>query len=132
MAFYNKKEQLYLEKDVLGVSLGVSLLQASDRMQFPRNETPNNVVLWPIVFANKNLTSAETDHSSIEREALGTPHDLETFHHYYFSHEVSVITEHKLLVAIFEKDTACLLHRLQRILLQIHQYNIRLLYKPVP
>ena len=40
-----------------------------------------------------------------------------------------MITDHKLLATIFRKDDASLSHRLQRILLWIHQYNIRILYK---
>ena len=36
MAFYNGKEQLYLETDALDVSLGASLLQGKGELQFPR------------------------------------------------------------------------------------------------
>ena len=39
-------------------------------------------------------------------------------------------TDDKLLSAIFKNDVASLPHRLQRILLQIHWQNIRILYKP--
>ena len=38
MKFYNEKEQPCLETDVLGVSLGVGLLQVKDRMWFPKDE----------------------------------------------------------------------------------------------
>ena len=43
-----------------------------------------------------------------------------------------MITDCKLLVAVFKKDVESLSHCLQRILLWIHQYNIRTLYKPGP
>ena len=43
-----------------------------------------------------------------------------------------MIPNHKLLVVIFKKDVASLSYWLQRILLRIHQYNIRILYKPKP
>ena len=59
----------------------------------------------------------ESHYSNTEREALGIQHGLEKFHHYYFTHEVSITTDHKLLVAIFKKDVLILLHRFQRILL---------------
>ena len=62
-------------------------------------------------------------YSNIEREALDILHALEKFHHYCFAHEVNIITNHKPLVAILEKDVTGLLHRLQEILLSIHQYN---------
>ena len=50
MAFFNEKEQLYLETDVSGVSLKATLLQARDGMQFPKDEASNNMALQPIVF----------------------------------------------------------------------------------
>ena len=43
-----------------------------------------------------------------------------------------MITDHKPLVATFKKDVASLSHRLQRILVQIVQYNIRIQDKPGP
>ena len=36
MAFYNKKEQLYLETDALGVGIGVRLLQVRDGNAIPK------------------------------------------------------------------------------------------------
>ena len=46
--------------------------------------------------------------------------------------EVSIITDHKLLVAIFKTDVATLSQRLQRILLRIYQYRVRIIYKSGP
>ena len=85
MAFYNKKYQFYLEMDVLDVDLGSSLLEVRDRMQFPRNEAPNNAAIWSIAFASKSLTSTETWYSNNEREALGILCGLEKFHYYCFN-----------------------------------------------
>ena len=53
MASYNKKEKLHLETNMAGVVSGASFLQVWDRLQFPRNEAPNNATLKPIVFAIK-------------------------------------------------------------------------------
>ena len=53
MVFYNENLNLYLETDVLEVSLGSSHLQERDRMYLPRNEALNNAVLWAIVFTAK-------------------------------------------------------------------------------
>ena len=44
MALYNRKEQLYLEADATYVGLDTSL-QVRDRVQLPRNETTNTVLL---------------------------------------------------------------------------------------
>ena len=59
-------------------------------------------------------------------------HGLKKFHHYSFSREDHVITDHKPLVAIFKKDVAMLLQCIQLILLKINQYMVQMLYKPGP
>ena len=68
MAFYNRKEQLYLETYAIGKGLQASLLRVRDRIKFIRNEPPNNATLWPIPFADKSLTNAEPHYSNIKRE----------------------------------------------------------------
>ena len=85
MAFLSKKEQVYVKRDVLGVSLIASPLQLRDDMWFPRNEVPDHVVLWPLAFASKCLTGAEKCYSNIEREAIDILHGLEKFHYYCFT-----------------------------------------------
>ena len=70
-------------------------------------------ILRPIAFASKSLPSAEQRYSNITREALGILHGLERFHHYCFAKEVSIITDHKPLVAIFKKDVVSLSQRIQ-------------------
>ena len=59
-------------------------------------------------------------------------HGLEKFHHYCFVREVSIITDHKPLVAIFKKDVAILSQCIQHILIRIQQYWVRIIYKPGP
>ena len=78
-----------------------SRLSASERWNIvPKNEPPDNTTLQIIQFASMSLTSAETSYSNIGREALGLLHGLQKFHHYCYDHEVSMITDHKPLVAI--------------------------------
>ena len=98
----------------------------------PRNNTPNNTVLQPNAFESKSLRMADINYSNTEREGLSSLYGLETFHHYCFIHEVSMIIDHKPLVTICGNDASSLSHRLHRILLWIHQYNIRILYKTEP
>ena len=77
MALYNEKKQLYLEIDIYSVRLGASLLQARDRMWYPRYKAPKNTVQQTIVFASRSLTSTETHYSIIQRELLCKLHGLE-------------------------------------------------------
>ena len=57
-------------------------------------------------------------------------HGLEKNHHYCFARDISIITNYKSLVAIFKKDIATLSQQIQCILLWIHQYWVRIIYKP--
>ena len=72
-------------------------------MQFLKAEALENKVLLPVVSVSKSLTSAETGYSNTERETLGIHYDLEKFHHYCFSHDISMIPDHKMWVAIFKR-----------------------------
>ena len=108
MKFYNDSKPLYLETDASGVSHGAAMLQLCDNMACQKGLAPNNIILHPIAFASKSLTSVEWRYSNIGCEALGILHGFEKFHHYCFGREVLVITEHKPLVAMFKKDVATL------------------------
>ena len=111
------------------MGLGATLLQTRDGMTCPKDTAPDNTILRPIAFASKSLTSAEWKYSNIEKKALGILHGLKKFHHYCFARDVSIITDHKPLAAMLKKDIATMLQQIQCILLQIHQYRVRIIYK---
>ena len=123
------KKKLYLKTDASCIGLGTSLLQLRDDLQFPWDEAPDNRALHPTAFASKSLTSKEMRYDKTEREALALLHSLEKFHHYCLACKVSIITDHKPLLAILRKEVATLPQRLQQILLCINQYTIRILHK---
>ena len=129
MKFCIETQPLYLEVDTSEVMRGATLLQTRSGTSCPRDKTPDNNILRPIPFASKSLSSAERRYCNIEREALGILHG---FHHYCLVREVSIITNHKQLVAIFRKDVTMLLQRLLWILLRIQQYRVRIIYKLRP
>ena len=66
MAFSQKKEQLYLKTEALGVGPGASLLQAEDIMWFPKLKHQKN----------KFYDQKHVQASNIERESLGLLHGL--------------------------------------------------------
>ena len=102
MKFYDETKPLYIETDAFEVGLGAALLQTRSKTSYPRGEVPDNSILRPIAFYNKILTRVEIKYSNIEREALGIAYHLKKFHHYCFAREVSIITDHKPLAAIFK------------------------------
>ena len=132
MKFYGNDKLLYLETDASGISLGAALLQLRDDTSCQTHMVPDNTIFCPISFASKSLMGAECRYSNIESEALGILHGLEKFHHYCFSREVLVITDHKPLVSMFKKGVATLSQCIQCILLKIHQYRVQIIYKPGP
>ena len=132
MKFYDDTKPLYLETDASGVGLGSALLQMCKGTTCQKGTAPDNTILHPITFAGKCLTGTECRYGNIEREALAILHGFKKFHHYCFAKEVHIITNHKPLVAIFQKDVATLLQCIYHILLKIHQYRVQILYKPGP
>ena len=103
MKFYNDTEPFYLETDVSGVGLGAALLQLHDNTACQKGMVPDNIILHPIVFASKSLTGAEQRYSNIKHSDLSIIHSLEKFHHYCFGREVIIVTNHRLLVSMFNK-----------------------------
>ena len=119
MKFYDDAKPLYLETDASGVSLGAALLQLCYNTVCQKGIVLDNIALCPIAFANKSNTSVERRYSNIEYEVPRILHGLEKFHHYCFGREVLIITDHKLLVAMFKKGMGTLLQHRQCILLNI-------------
>ena len=97
---------LYLETDASGIGLGTALLQVRQGMNFGHNEVPDNATPHLIVFTSKSLSSMKGWHSNTKWEALGILHGLEKSQHYCFA---NVITDHKPLVMMVNKDIAMLL-----------------------
>ena len=106
---------LYVERDASGGGLGAALLQTRSNISCHRNEMPDNIILRLMVFSSKSLTGAKKKkrYSNIQREALGILYGLEKFHHYCFTRELSIIMDHRPLIAIKKKDIATLSQRLQ-------------------
>ena len=132
MKFYDETKPLYIEMDAYGVGMGAALIQTRCGTSCARDEAPDNSILRHTACMSKSLSSTEERYSNIERETLGRLYGLEKFHHYFFARRVSIITDNKLLVAIFKKDMVTLSQRLQGIILRIHQYRVRIIYKPGP
>ena len=133
MKFSDKTKPLHLETDASGVGLGTSLPQTTNGTCCPRDMASDNNILCACAFTlHKVISNAEKRYSNKEREALDILHGLEKFHHCCLTREVSIITDHNLVVVIFKRDMATLLQRLQGILLRIHQYRVNMTYEPGP
>ena len=132
MKFYADMKLLYLETDASRVGLGAGWLQTREGTSCPWDMAHDNIILRPCAFASESLSALEKRYNSIGREALGILHSLETFFHYCFAREMSIITDHKPIVAFFEKGVATLSQGLECILLRIDQYRVRIINKCGP
>lgn len=84
----------------------------------------------PIAFASRTLSSAESNYSAIDREALGIFFGVKRFEQYLLGRKFVICTDHKPLVAIFgsKKGIPCMAaSRLQRwaIYLSNFQFEIK-------
>lgn len=80
----------------------------------------------PIAFASKSLTPSEINYAQIEKEMFAILFGCRCFHQYIYGHEVKVETDHKPLVSIMEKTLLAAPPRLQRIILQLHRYELEI------
>lgn len=69
-------------------------------------------------------------YAQIEKELLAIVFSFEKFHYFTYGQEVVVQTDHKPLIAIFKKDLNKISARLQRMLLKLLKYKIKLTYLP--
>ena len=118
LKYYKPKLDLYLETDVSGKGIGMALLQSDD------NERES---LYPIAYGSKTLTPAEMQYA---RELLGMVGALEKFHYFTFGCPVTVLTDHKPLIAIAKKALMNAPPRLQRLLLRLNNYSVSLHWIP--
>ena len=119
--YYRPDLELFLETDAGGVAIGMALLQSDN------NERES---LYPTAYGSKTLNEAETRYANIERELLGVVGALQKFNYFTFGRPVTVLTDHKLLIAISKKSLVNAPLRLQRLLLRLSNYNIELHWIP--
>ena len=81
-------------------------------------------------YASKTLTDTETRYAQIEKELLPVIFGLESFHQYTYGRTVQVRSDHKPLEPILKTPLHATPTRLQRMLLQLQKYDIRLQYTP--
>ncbi|KAF2883749.1 hypothetical protein ILUMI_22413 [Ignelater luminosus] len=82
------------------------------------------------LLASKPMTGAQKRYAQIKKELLAILFACEHFHQYIYGKHVVVQTDHKPLVAIFDKPLVSAPLRLQRKLMKIQRYDIELHYVP--
>ena len=84
----------------------------------------------PIAYASRSLTSSELNYAQIEKELLGIVFGCERFSEYLIGNQVTVETDHKPLVNIFNKPLTKAPNRILRMMLRLHKFDLNVTYKP--
>ncbi|XP_030854482.1 uncharacterized protein K02A2.6-like [Strongylocentrotus purpuratus] len=116
--FYDSKKPTKLSADASKDGIGAVLLQQYDQD-------------WvPIAYASRSMTDAETRYAQIEKELLAITYACERFHQYIYGQQVEVETDHKPLIPLFVKSLGDCPLRIQRLLIRVQRYDLKVLYTP--
>ena len=115
LAYYDVKKPIVLECDSSTQGLGASLVQDGK----------------PVAYVSRSLTNCEQKYAPIELECLAIVFTCRKFDQYIYGHaEVTIHSDHKRLEAIFRKSLLEAPKRLQRMMLAVQRYNVKVEYKP--
>ena len=129
LQFFDCSKPLYIEVDASKQGIGSVMLQPDTVVRnTSTGDIPNN--LRPIVYASKTLSQIESNYSNIECKLLGVVFSCLHFKHFASGHKVTVITDHKPLVSLFKKSLGSSSPRLARMLLQILNFDLDVVYQP--
>ncbi|XP_041483070.1 uncharacterized protein K02A2.6-like [Lytechinus variegatus] len=116
--FYDCTKPTKISADASKNGLGAVLLQ-----QHEQN--------WhPIAYASRAMTDAETRYAQIEKELLAMTYGCEKFHQYIYGQKIEVETDHKPLIPLFVKSLADCPLRIQRLLIRVQRYDLKVSYTP--
>ena len=114
LRYFDANKPVVIQVDASQKGLGAALLQDG----------------CPVAFASKALTPAEQRYANIEREMLACVFGAECFHTYVFGRSFMIESDHKPLEQISLKNLADAPARLQRMLLHLQNYDVRITYRP--
>ena len=114
LRYYDRRKPVTVQADASQRGLGACLLQDGQ----------------PIAYASKSLTDIETRYANIERELLAIVFACQRFNTYVLGRPFTVESDHKPLEMIHQKSLVSAPPRLQRMLLQLQQYDVTIRYRP--
>ena len=121
---------MYIEVDTSKKGIEAVMLQQDNIV--PNRAKSHKILmnLRPISYANKTLSSTESNYLNIEHELLGLLFAITHFKHFTYGRLVHVVTDHKPLVSLFRKSLVDSSPRLTRMLVQLLDYTLEVAYQP--
>ena len=83
----------------------------------------------PIAYASRALTPTQERYAQIEKETLAIVYGAQKFHQYIFDKSVEVQSDHKPLEHIFSKPLHQAPLRIQKMLMSLQRYDLKVGYK---
>lgn len=114
LQYYNPNKPVVISVDASQNGLGAVLLQDN----------------LPVIYSSRSLTECEKGYAQIEKELLAIVFGCSRFHQYIYSKKVVVESDHKPLVSIHKKPLIKAPLRLQRMLIKLQLYDLKITYKP--
>ena len=120
---------MYIEVDASKQGIGSVMLQPDTVVRnTSTGDIPNN--LRCIAYASNTFSQTGSNYSNIECELLGVVFSCLHFKHFAYGHKVTLITDHKPLLSLFKKTLGSSSPRLARMLLQILDFDLDVIYQP--
>lgn len=117
LKIFDPNSEIVIQCDASSELLGCVLLQEG-----------RTTLVGRISFASRTLSKSEKRYAQIEKELLAICFAFEKFHYFVYGHPVTVQSDHKPLGPIFVKDLEKVSNRLQRMLLKLLKYDIKIVY----
>ena len=118
LAIFDNKRPVTLQVDASQGGLGGALLQPNDSRD-----------LQPVAYTSCKLCPNEELWAQIEKECLAIVSACDNWDLWIYGCEVNVQTDHQPLGTIFKKPLHSAPCRLQKMMMQLQHYNIRVTYK---
>ncbi|XP_057709985.1 uncharacterized protein K02A2.6-like [Corythoichthys intestinalis] len=117
LKFYDSEKAIKISSDASQSGLCAVLLQKHEDWQ-------------PIAYASRSMSDPETRYAQIEKELLSITYACERFHQFVSGQEISVETDHKPLIALFQKPLNDCPLRIQRMMIKLQRYSLKVAYTP--
>ena len=114
LKYYDVTKPVTLQVDASKSGLGAALLQDGHI----------------VASGSKALDSTQSNYAVIEKELLAICFGCVKLHDYVYGKHITVQTDHKPLVAILSKPLHTLSARMQRMRMQLQNYDITAVYRP--
>lgn len=114
LTYYDCKKPLTLSVDASKSGIGCTLSHGTQ----------------PIAYASTTLTECQQNYAQIEKELYAIVVGCKKFHQYVYGNSVIVETDHRPLVPLFDKPLYKVPPRLQRFMMRLQAYDLKVQYKP--